>query len=74
MSNRIRARADLVIPHKGQGTPIIVSNGHGGIGENGRTIPKAARPMQPITSQRNGPSGTAIDDRRLDPFGAQEDE
>jgi hypothetical protein len=30
--------------------------------------------MQPITSQRNGPSGTAIDDRRLDPFGAQEDE
>ena len=68
------ARADRVIPHNGQGTPVIVKNGHGGIGENGRTNPTAARPMQPTTNQRNGPRGNAIVAARRDRLDPQPEE
>jgi hypothetical protein len=68
------ARADRVIPHSGQGTPVIVNNGHGGMGENGRTNPTAARPMHPTTSQRNGLRGNAIVAVRRDRLDPQSEE
>jgi hypothetical protein len=68
------ARVDRVIPHSGQGTPVIVNNGHGGMGENGRTNPTDARPMHPTTSHRNGPRGNAIVAVRLARLGTQSDE
>jgi hypothetical protein len=73
-SKRITARADLVIPHNGHGTPVIASKGQGGIGENGRTNPTAARPTHPTTSQRNGASGKPIVAVRRACLGAQPDE
>jgi hypothetical protein len=73
-SKRMTARADLVIPHNGHGTPVIVNSGHGGIGENGRTNPTAARPTHPTTSQRNGASGMAIVAVRRARLGTQSEE
>jgi hypothetical protein len=63
-------RADRVIPHSGQGTPVIVNIGHGGMGENGRAIPTTARPKQPTTSQRSGRNGIAIDAVNRERFAA----
>lgn len=72
-SSRINERTERVIPQSGQGTPVIVSIGQGGIGEKGSTMPKTARPTHPRTNHRSGASGTAIDVVKRDRCGPHED-
>jgi len=51
-----------------------VRRGHGGIGENGRIKPTAARPKHPTISQRNGATGNCIIEAKRERDGAHSEE